>query len=670
MKGKQYKLGVKALIGLSVLAAVVIISTCLAINIQYKKEQMGSYNKIAFSYAHTAAEYIDGDRIGMYVESDVEDAYYEQVRRFLEITQRQTDLEYYSVFVPYEEEIVYIWDVGSDEGVRPHGYHEAYMAGGQEIASQIYEGTYQEQIIVTRDEEYGYIASAYAPVLDSGGAIVAVVGVDLSMPGIRRALFHFLVTVVCCVTAVIIVLMGLFYIFIRKNIILPIGRLNKAAKNLVSSLECEAPFHVEIHTGDEIEELSASFAQMDLELRDYLRRLSAVTAEKERIGAELDIATQIQADMLPSIFPAFPERADIDIYALMNPAKEVGGDFYDFFMVDDTHLAMVMADVSGKGVPAALFMVIGKTLIKDHTKPGRPLGEVFTEVNRLLCESNKEGLFITAFECVLDLKTGQMSYVNAGHEPPFIAQGQGGYSARNVTPQFVLAGFEEMAYTAGELWLSPGDRIFLFTDGVTEAMSPGETLYGMERLTNVLCANAGKNPRELLRAVRQDVDRFADGAEQFDDITMLGMVFCRKEDCLTLRAERASLQTVADFVDRLTEGCRYSDRARTQVHIAVEEIYVNICSYAYPDGAGEVTLQAAAETGKLLLTFIDSGLAYNPLEQEMPDITLPAMERGIGGLGIYMVRQIMDEVSYSREDGRNVLRMVKTMEIDETGGII
>lgn len=659
---RHHKLGIKALAGLSILAFVVILSTCLTIDIRYKKEQMSMYNDIAFSYARTAAEYIDGDRIRFYAENNREDEYYGQVQRFLAISQAQTDLEYYSVFVPYEEELVYIWDVGSGEGVRPLGYREAYMEGGQEIARQIYEKTYPEKIIVTRDSEYGYIASAYAPVLDSAGETVAIVGVDLSMPGIRKALFHFLITVIFSVTVVIAVLMGLFYVFIRKNIISPIDRLNRATKDMVGSLEHEDTFHVEIHTGDEIEELAKSFAQMYLELREYLRKLSAVTAEKERIGAELDIATQIQADMLPSIFPAFPDREEMDIYALMDPAKEVGGDFYDFFMVDETHLAMVIADVSGKGVPAALFMVIGKTLIKDHTKPGRPLGEVFAEVNRLLCESNKEGLFITAFECVLDLRTGNMVYVNAGHEPPIIAKRNEGYSVCAVTPQFVLAGFEEMAYESGELKLAPGDRIFLFTDGVTEATNADEQLYGMDRLCEVLCANARKPPQELLQTVKQAVDGFVGEAEQFDDITMLGMELRKIKDSFTLKAELASLGTITEFVNRFMDNCGYDKKFQTQIDIAVEEIYVNICSYAYPDGPGDVTADIAAEGGRLILTFADSGFAYNPLEKEDPDITLSAQEREIGGLGIFMVKQIMDEVTYRRADGKNVLKLVKNVD--------
>lgn len=259
--------------------------------------------------------------------------------------------------------------------------------------------------------------------------------------------------------------------------------------------------------------------------RRLLERQAKDSEERQRIETELDVASRIQADMLPCIFPAFPERSEFDIFASMAPAKEVGGDFYDFFMLDESHLAIVIADVSGKGVPAALFMVIGKTLIKDHTKPGVSLGDVFTEVNSLLCDSNHEGLFITAFEGVLDLVTGEFCYVNAGHEIPFISKAGEPFEPYKIRSCFVLAGVEDMKYQGGVLQLSPGDRIFQYTDGVTEATNREEEIYGRERLERVLRENSSKDPRELLAAVRADVDAFVDGVPQFDDITMLCVEF-------------------------------------------------------------------------------------------------------------------------------------------------
>lgn len=242
-------------------------------------------------------------------------------------------------------------------------------------------------------------------------------------------------------------------------------------------------------------------------------------------AAELNVAANIQKSMLPCIFPAFPDREEIDIYATMDAAREVGGDFYDFFMVDDRHVAIVMADVSGKGVPAALFMVIGKTLIKDHTQPGTDLGIVFSEVNNILCESNSEGMFITAFEGVLDLETGEFNFVNAGHEIPFISRKGDPFEPYKIHAGFVLAGMEDIHYQAGSLTLEAGDKIFQYTDGVTEATNAKSELYGMRRLERVLGENSAKTPAGIIPAVRKDIDVFVGNAPQFDDITMLCMEY-------------------------------------------------------------------------------------------------------------------------------------------------
>jgi len=264
--------------------------------------------------------------------------------------------------------------------------------------------------------------------------------------------------------------------------------------------------------------LNFACATLATRTRKLLELQVKESASIQRIESELNIATQIQTSMLPR---NFPEQEEIDLFAVMDPAREVGGDFYDFFMVDERHLAIVMADVSGKGVPAALFMVIGKTLIKDHTHPDTNLGDVFSRVNDLLCEANSEGLFITAFEGVLDLVTGEFTYVNAGHEMPLISRSGNPFEIHKIRPGFVLAGMENMRFRAGSLTLEPGDKIFQYTDGVTEATNSDEQLYGMQRLMNVLAAHSALSPRQLLPAVRADIDAFVGDAPQFDDITML-----------------------------------------------------------------------------------------------------------------------------------------------------
>ena len=307
-----------------------------------------------------------------------------------------------------------------------------------------------------------------------------------------------------------------------KKLIKPLEVLQEDVKAIS---EGDLDYEARLIGNDEITDVAKAFNSMTQSLKKYINDLTSLTAEKERIGAELNVATNIQSSMLPSIFPAFPDDKRFEIYATMNPAKEVGGDFYDFFMIDDKHLAIVVADVSGKGVPAALFMVIGKTLIKDHTTLSNNLSNVFFEVNNLLCESNSENLFITAFEAVINIETGHFTYVNAGHEMPFVYKKGKEWTAYHMKPGFVLAGMENIKFTSGDFYLEPGDKIFQYTDGVTEATNQKNELYGMERLKSTLDTNSDKNVVELLKSVKNDIDMFVGNADQFDDITMLGFEF-------------------------------------------------------------------------------------------------------------------------------------------------
>ena len=429
-------------------------------------------------------------------------------------------------------------------------------------------------------------------------------------------------------------------------------------------------YRAHILTNDEIGDLAGEFNMMTESLDKYVRDLTTMTAEKERIGAELNVATQIQSSMLPSIFPAFPERQEFDIFASMTPAKEVGGDFYDFFMVDERHLAIVMADVSGKGVPAALFMVIGKTLIKDHTVPDTDLGVVFMEVNRLLCQSNSEGLFITAFEGVLDLVTGQFNFVNAGHEMPFIKKAGGRFEPQKIRAGFVLAGMEGVKYRMGTMKLEPGDKLFQYTDGVTEATNANEELYGMERLEAVLNKNGDLAPMALLPAVKADIDQFVGEAPQFDDITMLCLEYKKVMEGtdfyeITIDAKVENIPVVTDFVNRRLEEFNCPESILSHIDIAVDELFSNIAQYAYSTGDGMATVRVETENDppEAIITFIDKGKAYDPLNFADPDTSVPIEDRDLGGLGRYIVRKTMDSVIYDYKSGQNILTIRKSLTL-------
>lgn len=304
-----------------------------------------------------------------------------------------------------------------------------------------------------------------------------------------------------------------YYIMLRKTVLDPIARLNRAAKSIDGEdLEALSTLQVDIRTGDELEYLSESFEHMAHDLCRYITNLTDVTAEKERIGTELNVATKIQASMLPCIFPAFPERDEFDIYASMTPAKEVGGDFYDFFLVDDDHLAMVMADVSGKGVPAALFTVIAKTLLKNSAQAGISPKAVLEKVNNQLCETNEAEMFLTVWLGILEISSGKMICANAGHEYPAIARKGGEFELIHDKHGFVLAGMAGARYREYGLQLNEGDRLFVYTDGVAEATDAHNELFGTDRMLAALNKTLNENSEKRLIIVKNEVDAFVGSA--------------------------------------------------------------------------------------------------------------------------------------------------------------
>jgi sigma-B regulation protein RsbU (phosphoserine phosphatase) len=385
--------------------------------------------------------------------------------------------------------------------------------------------------IIQNDASYGWLMTAMTPVLNEDGTMAGYVMADISMNDVMQSRQTFLVGLAGLLAGLTTAFIVLFLLILRKRLVRPIDQLTQATGAFIqnNSQDFEAgtaKVNVpEIRTGDEVEQLADSFRKMEEDMLAYIRSFIAITAEKERIGAELNVATQIQADMLPRIFPAFPERTEFDIYATMDPAKEVGGDFYDFFLVDDNHLAIVIADVSGKGVPAALFMVIAKTLIKNHAQNRESPGDVFTHTNEQLCEGNDAGLFVTAWMGILEIDTGEFVFVNAGHNPPLLKRANGSFEWLKSHPGFVLAGMQGVRYRENRMKLDMGDLLYLYTDGVTEATDGNLELYGEKRLQEAL-NRQGKVPvRQLLTGIRQSIDHFVGDVEQFDDITMLGLEY-------------------------------------------------------------------------------------------------------------------------------------------------
>ena len=444
------------------------------------------------------------------------------------------------------------------------------------------------------------------------------------------------------------------YLLIKRVII---NNLKKINDTLAQITDGDLSVTVDVRSNVEFASLSDDINSTVATLKRYISEAAA------RIDKELEYAKQIQLSALPTNFPT---DEDHSIYAQMIAAKEVGGDFYDFYKLNDTTVAFLAADVSGKGIPAAMFMMTAKTIIKDLAESGMAINDIFTKANEKLCENNESGMFVTAWMGILDLTTGNVQFANAGHNPPLLKRANGDFEYLKTRAGFVLAGMEGIRYRAGEITLEPGDRLFLYTDGVPEATNVNNKLYGEDRLLEFMNRNASVEATELLPALKANIDEFVGEAPQFDDITMLMFDYKHKKGGermtnKTFPAKTESLNEVLGFVEETIEGFECPMKIQTALCVAIEEVFVNVAHYAYPESEGDMTLHISFDEESRNITFrmTDKGVPFDPLKKPDPDITLSAEEREIGGLGIFIAKKTMDSLSYSYENGENILTMIK-----------
>ncbi len=439
----------------------------------------------------------------------------------------------------YDEEtcaMVYIVDPDDIDRLYPGEWERVSEKGMRKFLDWDGEGMLYD---IDRPEKYGWMCTAGTPLRDSEGTIRAFVLVDVTIDNVLNGIRAYALQITAALILVIALLSWAMIRYMKKNLVEPINRIAEAAKDYVQDRragvrETEHFSLLNIRTGDQVENLSLVMADMERDLADYEENLTAVTAEKERIGAELSLARTIQENSIPNIFPPFPDRTEFDIYASMDPAREVGGDFYNFFLTDADHLAMVIGDVSGKGIPAALFMMVTNILISDRTHMGGTPAEILAFVNDNLYAHNQADMFVTVWLGILELSTGKLTAANAGHEYPVLKKPDGGFEFVRDRHGFVLGGMDGMRYRDYELALEPGAKLFLYTDGVPEATDAKNALFGKERMLAALNASPDERPEQILRSVRSAVDGFVQEAEQFDDLTML---------CLEYKGDRTEETT-------------------------------------------------------------------------------------------------------------------------------
>ena len=566
--------------------------------------------------------------------------------------------------------MVYIVDPDPDDRLFPGEWESVTEKGMRKFLDWDGEGQLYD---IDYTEKYGWLCTAGLPLRNAQGETYAFLLVDVSVDNVIRGMTGYTLQITLALALATALIAWILSRHMKKNLVEPINAITEAATDYVRDKRegkaCEHFSSLNIHTRDEIENLSLVMSEMERDLAEHEKDLTRITAEKERIGTELDLATRIQASMLPHVFPPFPERSEIDIYAVMDPAKEVGGDFYDFFLVDEDHLCMIMADVSGKGIPAALFMMASKIILQSCAMLGRSPAEILTKTNEALCSNNQAEMFVTVWVGVLELSTGLLRAANAGHEYPVFRAPGGSFELLKDKHGFVIGGMDGMQYQEYTLMLEPGAKLFVYTDGVPEATDAAQQLFGIERMLQALNEDASAAPEQLLRKVRGAVDAFVGGAEQFDDLTMLCLQYngpAKQSNTkeITLEAKPENIQTVTEFVDRTLEELDCPPREQMQIDVAVDELFSNIARYAYAPGTGLATVRLDVESDPktAVLTFIDNGKPFDPLSVPEPDISRAAQERTVGGLGIFLVKKTMDEVRYEYRDGQNVLRIKKRIE--------
>ena len=470
-------------------------------------------------------------------------------------------------------------------------------------------------------------------------------------------------------TIVTVGLLLMLYLFIRiiTRELKPLHRLAKEAEAIASG-KFDAPLP-DFQRVDEIGQLSHSFGNMQQSLVKYIEELKNTTSQKASIERDLRIASAIQMGMLPEKFPTRDDRDDVQLFASLTPAKEVGGDLFDFYFRDEK-LFFCIGDVSGKGVPASLFMAVTRSTFRTVSAHESMPDRIVTIMNKTIADMNKNHMFVTLFVGVLDLPTGRLRYCNAGHDAPLlVGAGVGELPCDSNIPVGFMPTWK---YSLQEAHIFTGTTIFLFTDGLTEAMDAESALFQMERVNDVATqalSQQQQEPRQLIARMTEAVHQFVGDAEQSDDLTMMAIQYIKQQSdvrmrkSLVLSCDLQEVPRLNDFVEEVCQTVGFEELVTMQVKVAVEEAVVNVMKYAYPPGQhGDVTIEAASNDVRLKFTIIDSGKPFDPTVQAEVDTTLSANQRNIGGLGIHIMRQNMDSINYERMDNLNVLTLRKKIQ--------
>lgn len=527
----EYSIIIAIMVLLAIFGVVSSIFGYITVSESFIKE----YSTTTYHMADTSASVVTGDNIHSYLEGENMDEYRKTRKQLNNFCKKlnvsliyviEVDTSDYGRFVSIFNSVnnsvdnsTYTeWELGHKRDTTNNEYREKYR--------NLYEGdSLYETVFRTKptDGSHPHVTTM-VPVLNSEGKTAAILCVQRPIRELQEWTRPYLVKIGISTIVLALAASFLAAFYFRKQIVAPIRKVSdEAARFARENTKGDSLSNISHY--EEISSLSDAIEKMETDMLSYISNLTEITAEKERIGTELKLASEIQYTSLPHVFPPFPDRNEFDIFALMDPAREVGGDFYDFFLIDDDHLCVAIADVSGKGIPGALFMMIAKTIIQNLAMMGKGVGEVLSLTNDALCANNQTEMFVTVWIGILEISTGKLTAANAGHEYPVFRKPGGSYELCKDRHGFVIGGIEDLNYQEYEMQLEPGTTIFVYTDGVPEAANCHDEMFGLERMLDALNKDKNADPRTLLLNVRHAVDDFVQDAEQFDDLTMLAVEY-------------------------------------------------------------------------------------------------------------------------------------------------
>lgn len=540
MKKIRQHATVKSILGIVIL---LVLFSAIVLTIGYNTLSdalLQQYSEGAYLTAKIASQRIDADDMDEYVQSGGKGEKYTKVLNDLDRICNSSGATFVYVIIPDTKDyahIDFIFSTINHEStykVYDFGYH-------RETTNDEYKEKYRalcekksEREMVIRDQGYietGSHITMMVPLKGSDGKVKALLCVQRQMDILARMRNSFISKIIITLICLVIIVILVQSIFLHRTLLRPLKLISgEATRFSTENTVSQKKLTESISNIDEIGMLAGSVDRMEEQIQEYIDNITRAAAEKERVSTELDMATRIQESMLPNDYPAFPDRDEFDIFAKMTPAKEVGGDFYDFFLVDDDHLCVVMADVSGKGIPAALFMMASKIILKNNAVMGKTPAEILKDTNNSICANNQLDMFVTVWLGILEISTGKLVAANAGHEYPVLKAPDGKYELIKDKHGFVIGGMSGMRYKEYELTLKPGSKLFLYTDGIPEATNAKEELFTNERMLNALNKNPDADTQQTLLNVRIAVDEFVQDAEQFDDLTMLCLEYKGREN--------------------------------------------------------------------------------------------------------------------------------------------